>query len=50
METNTKRVEIYVDGALVYTTREPVTPLADAPIREASDAVAYFEGIRTMPQ
>jgi len=50
METNTKRVEIYVDGALVYTTREPVTPLADAPIREASEAVAYFEGIRTMSQ
>ena len=50
MEANTKRVEIYVDGALVYTTREPVTPLTDAPIREASDAVAYFEGIRTMPQ
>ena len=50
METNTKRVEIYVDGALVYTTHEPVTPLADAPIREASDAVTYFEGIRTMPQ
>jgi len=50
MTTETKRVEIYVDGALVYTTREPVQPLAEAAIREASDAVTYFEGIRAMPQ
>ena len=50
MTTETKRVEIYVDGALVYATREPVQPLAEAAIREASDAVTYFEGIRSMPQ
>ena len=50
METTTQRVEIYVDGSLVYTTREPVQPFSDSPIREAADAVPHFEAIRSMPQ
>jgi len=50
METKTQRVEIYVDGSLVYTTREPAQPFSDSPIREAADAVSHFEAIRSMPQ
>ena len=50
MEITSQRVEIYVDGSLVYTTREPVQPFSDSPIREAADALPHFEAIRSMPQ
>jgi len=50
MEKQAQRVEIYVDGALVYATREPVQTFSETPIRDAGDAVPYFEAIRTMPQ
>ena len=50
MESRAQRVEIYIDGSLVYTTREPVAPFSETPIREAGDAVPHFEAIRSMPQ
>ena len=50
MESKAQRVEIYIDGSLVYTTREPVAPFSETPIREAGDAVPHFEAIRSMPQ
>ena len=50
MESKAQRVEIYIDGSLVYTTREPVAPFCETPIREAKDAVPHFEAIRSMPQ
>jgi len=50
MESKAQRVEIYIDGSLVYTTREPVAPFCETPIREAEDAVPHFEAIRSMPQ
>lgn len=44
------KVEVLVDGSLVYTTREPGPPSYNTPIHEAQEALPCFEAIRTMPQ
>jgi DNA repair protein RadC len=44
------QVEVFVDGSLVFATREPGTPFGDEAIAKAEDAVAYFASIRHMPQ
>jgi len=50
MRTGNHNVEIYVGGALVYTTRE-LTPAFEAkPIRSAEDAVKLLGSIQTRPQ
>ena len=50
METKTQRVEIYIDGSLVYQTREPIAPFCETAIREAEDALPHFQAIRSRPQ
>lgn len=44
------RLEVFIDGSLVYTTREPGAPFEGEPIRSAEDAVDHFASIREMPQ
>ncbi len=48
--TRMHKVEVFVDGSLVYTTREPREPFEHGPIREAEQALPYFDAIRSMPQ
>ena len=43
-------VEVYVGGALVYSTQEPQQPYCDEAITEAAQATPHFEAIRAMPQ
>jgi len=50
MQITEQRVEVYVDGSLVYTTREPVQVFETSPVREAADAVPHFQAIRSQPQ
>ena len=50
MEAVTHRVEVFIDGSLVYTTREPGAPFEDEAIRGAQDAARHFDSIRAMPQ
>ncbi|MFC2106311.1 RadC family protein, partial [Candidatus Bipolaricaulota bacterium] len=49
-KTKTQRVEIYVDGSLVYQTREPIAPFCETAIRDAEDALSHFQAIRSRPQ
>lgn len=44
------KVEILIDGSLVYTTREPIQPFEDEPIHEAEQAFHHFGSIQAMPQ
>jgi len=45
-----QRLEVYIDGSLVYATHEPAQGFDSAPIRSATDAVPWFASIRAMPQ
>ena len=48
--TGNDTVEIYVAGALVYTTREPGAVFEDEAICDSEDAFPHFGSIQAMPQ
>jgi len=50
VDTATHKIEVFVDGSLVYTTREPVAGFGGEAINRAEDAIDCFASIRTMPQ
>jgi len=50
METANHKVEVFIDGSLIYTTHEPGAAFEGKPIREAEDAVCHFRSIQEMPQ
>ena len=50
METGNHRVEVYVDGSMVFTTREPGESFAGEPICSAAEAFRHFGSIQAMPQ
>ena len=50
MEQETQSVEIYVGGALVYTTREGPVTFEDEAVRSANDAMRYLGSMQAMPQ
>ena len=39
VDTESHKLEVFVGGALVYATREPVAVFDGKPIRDAEDAV-----------
>ena len=45
-----EKVEVFIDGSLVYTTREPNSVFEIDPIRDADDALPHFASIRAMSQ
>ena len=50
MKTAEHNVEIYIGGALVYTTRESSVPFEEKSIRDAEDIVGHLSSIQDMPQ
>ena len=50
METGSHRVEVYIDGSVVFATREPGESFAVDPICEAAEAFRHFQSIQAMPQ
>jgi len=44
------KLEVFIGGALVFTTREPSTVFAGKPIRDVEDASPHFASIQAMPQ
>ncbi len=50
MAGESHQVEVFIDGSLVFATREPGTSFEDEPINSAQDAVRHFASIRAMPQ
>lgn len=50
METGNHRVEVYIDGSVVFATREPGESFAGEPICEAAEAFRHFRSIQAMPQ
>ena len=50
MRAETNNVEIYIAGALVYTTREVGVPFEGKAIRSAEDVVEHLTSIQSMPQ
>jgi DNA repair protein RadC len=50
MPVQGQRLEVFVDGSLVYATREPIVPFEGKPIQSAQDAAVWFASIREMPQ
>jgi DNA repair protein RadC len=50
METQGHKVEVFVDGSLVYTTSDAGPKFGDERIGEAQEAVGHFQSIRSMPQ
>ncbi len=48
--TGDHKLEVFIGGALVYTTREPRTIFDGKPIRDAEDALPHFVSIQAMPQ
>jgi len=50
METGGHRVEVYIDGSMVFTTREPGESFAVESICEAAEAFRHFQSIQAMPQ
>jgi len=50
METGNHKVEVFIDGSLVYTTREPGATFEDEPIHDAEHAFHHFGSIQAMPQ
>ena len=45
-----QKVEIFIDGSLIYTTREPGAAFEADPIRDAEDAFHHFTSIQAMAQ
>ena len=50
MNSSLQRVEVFVDGSLVYATREQSAGFGEAPVRDASDALPHFASIASMQQ
>lgn len=50
MAGESHQVEVFIDGSLVFATREPGTSFEDEAINSAQDAVRHFASIRAMPQ
>ena len=50
MDASIQRIEIFVEGSLVYATREQPAPFGEAPIRDAAAAFPYFASIAAMNQ
>lgn len=50
MPAGNQKVEVFIDGSLVYTTREPGAAFEAEPIRDAEDAFHYFASIQAMAQ
>ena len=50
MEEGSQKVEVFIDGSLVYATGEPGAGFGADPIRDAEDALPHFASIRTMAQ
>lgn len=50
METRSHKIEVFIDGSLVYTTREPGAGFGGEAISSAEDAIDCFASIRSMPQ
>jgi DNA repair protein RadC len=50
VDTENHKLEVFVGGALVYATREPVAVFDGKPIRDAEDASPHFASIQAMPQ
>lgn len=50
VEAGNHRIEVFIDGSLVYTTREPGAGFEGEAINHAEDAINCFASIRTMPQ
>ena len=49
-EARDHKLEVFIGGALVYTTREPGTEFDGKPIRDVEDASPHFASIQAMPQ
>lgn len=50
MPASTAHLEVFIDGSLVYATREPSATKSEAPIRCARDAAPWFASLQAMPQ
>jgi len=50
MDTSNRKVEVFIDGSLIFTTREPGAAFEADPIRGAEDAFPHFASIQTMTQ
>ena len=50
MPSQDRKVEVYVDGSLVFATREPAPPFEGEPIGSAREAAPWFASIQGMPQ
>ena len=50
MRAETNNVEIYIAGALVYTTREMSVPFDEKAIHSVEDVVEHLTSIQSMPQ
>jgi len=50
MMTESRQVEVFIDGSLVYSTREPGESFAAEPVCTAATAAEHFRAIQTMPQ
>ena len=50
MMTENRQVEVFIDGSLVYSTREPGQSFAAEPVCTAATAAEHFRAIQTMPQ
>jgi hypothetical protein len=48
--TESHKLEVFIGGALVYTTREPGAIFDGKPIRDAEDAHPHFASIQAMPK
>ena len=50
METGDHRVEVYVDGSVVFATRDPGESFTGEPVCSAEEAFRHFRSIQAMPQ
>ena len=48
--TESRQIEVFIDGALVFTTHEPGESFAAEAVCNAADAAEHFRAIKTMPQ
>lgn len=50
MIAGSQKVEVFVDGSLVFATREPAPSFEGEPIGTAREAAPWFASIQGMPQ
>ena len=50
MSVPRQKLEVFLDGSLIYTTHEPVTSFESEPVRSPEEAASWFASIRAMPQ